>query len=160
MVKPEPLAYTLEFEGLPERGHIPTETITVEALPGGLSRLKSVMTYPTLEDLEGMLASGMESGAVESQVTKVLEAIGDGERSVNEIAALLDWPQPLISKHLGVLKKVGLVSERRVGRYRLYRVNAERLKPIQDWIKYFESMWVESFDRLDEHIKNIQVKED
>ena len=52
------------------------------------------------------------------------------ELSVNEIVERLGWNQPMVSKHLGVLKQVGLVSERRVGRQRLYRVNAEQLKPI------------------------------
>ena len=56
---------------------------------------------------------------------QILKLIGARELSVNEIVASLQLPQPMVSKHLGVLKKAGLVSERRAGRQRLYRVNVE-----------------------------------
>jgi len=72
---------------------------------------------------------------------------------------LLGWPQPMVSKHLSVLKKVGLVSERRVGRQRLYKVNAEKLRPIYDWVTPFERIWNDRFDRLDEVLSEIQKKE-
>jgi hypothetical protein len=58
-----------------------------------------------------------------------------------------------------VLKEVGLVSERRVGRQRLYRVNAERLKPIYDWVAPFERYWSESYERLDDILENLKAKE-
>jgi DNA-binding transcriptional ArsR family regulator len=89
----------------------------------------------------------------------VLEVLGDKELSVNELVALLNWPQPMASKHLGVLKRVGLVSERRAGRRRLYRVNAERLKAIHDWVTPFERYWTESFERLDDVLKNLHTQE-
>lgn len=89
----------------------------------------------------------------------VLEVIGTDELSVNEIVKRLGWTQPMVSKHLGVLKQVGLVSERRAGRQRLYRVNAERLKPIFDWVAPFERYWSDRFDRLDEVLQEIQKKE-
>jgi DNA-binding transcriptional ArsR family regulator len=65
----------------------------------------------------------------------------------------------MVSKHLGVLKQVGLVRERREGRRRLYRVDVEKLKPIYDWVTPFEHYWNESFDRLDEVLDGIQKKE-
>lgn len=89
----------------------------------------------------------------------VLEVLGDKELSVNEIVELLGWNQPSVSKHLGVLKQVGLVKERRVGRQRLYRVNAERLKPIHDWVSPFEKFWSESFDRLDEVLEQLKKEQ-
>jgi hypothetical protein len=55
--------------------------------------------------------------------------------------------------------EVGLVSERRVGRQRMYRVNPERLKPIYDWVQPFERFWSDRFNRLDEVLKEIQKKE-
>jgi len=64
----------------------------------------------------------------------------------------------MVSKHLRVLKQVGLVRERRLGRQRMYRVNAERLKPIYDWVTPFERFWGESFDRLDEVLHELQLK--
>jgi len=57
------------------------------------------------------------------------------------------------------LKQVGLVSERRVGRQRKYRLNAERLKPIFDWVTPFERFWSERFDRLDDLLQEMQNKE-
>jgi DNA-binding transcriptional ArsR family regulator len=99
------------------------------------------------------------NAVAEPRRRRILEALGREELSVNEIVERLGWPQPMVSKHLGVLKQVGLLSERKVGRQRLYRVNAERLKPIFDWVKPFERMWSERFDRLDEVLQEIQKKE-
>lgn len=87
---------------------------------------------------------------------QVLEALGRQELSVNDLVQRLGWNQPMVSKHLGVLKQVGLVSERRVGRQRLYRVNAERLKPIFDWVAPFEPYWSERFERLDEILQEMK----
>jgi DNA-binding transcriptional ArsR family regulator len=99
------------------------------------------------------------NAVAEPKRRQVLEALGTAELSVNEIVARLGWTQPMVSKHLGVLKQVGLVKERRVGRQRMYRVNPERLKPIYDWVSPFEQFWSDKFDRLDEVLKEIQKKE-
>ncbi len=96
------------------------------------------------------------NAVAEPKRRKVLEALGMRELSVNDLVALLGWNQPSVSKHLGVLKQVGLVSERRVGRQRLYRVNGERLKPIYDWVAPFEKYWSESFERLDEVLEKMK----
>ncbi len=96
------------------------------------------------------------NAVAEPKRRQVLEMLGRQELSVNEIVKKLGWTQPMVSKHLGVLKQVGLVSERRVGRQRLYRVNAERLKPILDWVAPFERYWNESFDRLDEILQEMK----
>jgi DNA-binding transcriptional ArsR family regulator len=79
---------------------------------------------------------------------RVLEALAHGERPVNDIVQMLKWPQPMVSKHLGVLKQVGLVSVRRHGRNRMYSVNAQQLKPIHDWAKMFERLWTHQLDRI------------
>lgn len=99
------------------------------------------------------------NAVAEPKRRKILEALGPAERSVNEIVEMLGWPQPMVSKHLAVLKKVGLVRERREGRQRLYRVDMEKLRPIHDWVTPFERYWSESFDRLDEVLQDIQKKE-
>jgi DNA-binding transcriptional ArsR family regulator len=99
------------------------------------------------------------NAVAEPKRRKILELLGTEELSVNEIVERLGWTQPTVSKHLGVLKQVGLVSERRVGRQRLYRVNAERLKPIYDWVKPFERIWSERFERLDEVLEEIRKRE-
>ena len=99
------------------------------------------------------------NAVAEPKRRKVLEVLGTQELSVNEIVERLGWNQPMVSKHLGVLKEVGLVSERRVGRQRLYRVNAEKLKPIYNWVSPFERYWSESYDRLDDVLENLKSKE-
>ena len=99
------------------------------------------------------------NAVAEPKRRQVLAVIGAEELSVNQIVDLLGWNQPSVSKHLGVLKQVGLVSERRVGRQRLYRVNAERLRPIFDWVTPFEKFWNERFDRLDRILQDMQKKE-
>lgn len=99
------------------------------------------------------------NAVAEPKRRKILEALGAAERSVNEIVETLRWPQPMVSKHLAVLKKVGLVQERREGRQRLYRVNMEKLKPIYEWVTPFERYWSESYERLDDVLKGMQKKE-
>ncbi|MBK9006815.1 MAG: winged helix-turn-helix transcriptional regulator [Anaerolineae bacterium] len=89
------------------------------------------------------------NAVAEPRRRQLIQAMGEQEYSVNELVELLGWNQPSVSKHLGVLKQVGLVKERRVGRQRMYRVNAERLKPIFEWVAPFEKIWSERFDRLD-----------
>lgn len=96
------------------------------------------------------------NAVAEPKRRQLLQAMGAHELSVNEIVKLLKWNQPSVSKHLGVLKQVGLVEERRAGRQRLYRVNAERLKPIFDWVTPFEQMWSERFNRLDKVLENME----
>jgi len=90
---------------------------------------------------------------------RVLEMLGTRELSVNELVALLGWAQPMVSKHLKVLKQVGLVIERRVGRQRLYRVNAERLKPIYEWVTPFEREWSDRYDRLDKVLEQLKQEQ-
>lgn len=99
------------------------------------------------------------NAVAEPRRRQVLEAMGADELSVNQIVERLGWNQPMVSKHLGVLKQVGLVEERRIGRQRLYRVNAEKLKPIFDWVTPFERYWSDRFDRLDHVLEEIQKKE-
>jgi DNA-binding transcriptional ArsR family regulator len=99
------------------------------------------------------------NAVAEPKRRQVLEVLGAQELSVNEIVEKLGWNQPMVSKHLGVLKQVGLVTERRVGRQRMYRVNAERLRPIYDWVTPYERLWNEKLDRLDQVLHELQKKE-
>src|SRR3954463_5338956 len=99
------------------------------------------------------------NAVAEPQRRRVLNLLAVGERSVNDIAAELGLKQPQASKHLAVLSAVGLVTPREAGRHRLYALNGAGLKPIHDWVKGFEEFWSESFDRLAEHLKEVQSKE-
>ncbi len=96
------------------------------------------------------------NAVAEPRRRQLIQAMGEQELSVNELVELLGWNQPSVSKHLGVLKQVGLVEERRVGRQRMYRVNAERLKPIFEWVAPFEKIWSERFDRLDSVLEKMK----
>lgn len=100
------------------------------------------------------------NAVAEPQRRRVLTLLATvGEKSVNDVAAALGLKQPQASKHLAVLSAVGLVTPRAAGRRRLYALNAAGLKPIHDWVKGFEPFWSESFDRLAEHLKEVQSKE-
>jgi DNA-binding transcriptional ArsR family regulator len=81
----------------------------------------------------------------------ILELIAAEERSVNEIAEALDLAQPSISKHLQVLRDVGLVTTRREGRRTLYRTNAEALRTIHDWAGMFAEHWRGQLRRIKAH---------
>jgi DNA-binding transcriptional ArsR family regulator len=96
------------------------------------------------------------NAVAEPKRRQILEVLGTEELAVNEIVERLGWPQPMVSKHLGVLKEVGLVSERRAGRQRIYRINAERLRPIYEWVAPFEQYWSERFERLDQILEKTQ----
>ena len=99
-------------------------------------------------------------GAIaETRRRDILDLLARGERSVNDLVDALELAQPQVSKHLAVLSKVGLVSVRKAGRQRFYRLNADALKPVHDWLKTFERLWNERLDRLDEYLKELQKKE-
>jgi DNA-binding transcriptional ArsR family regulator len=89
------------------------------------------------------------NAVAEPRRRQILDAIAGGERTVSDLVALLGLSQPLVSKHLRVLREVGLVAARDEGRLRLYRLNGIALKPIYDWVKDFEHLWSERFARMD-----------
>ncbi len=72
------------------------------------------------------------------------------ERQVGEIVAAIGIDQPSVSKHLGVLHKVGLVHMRRNGRHRLYRTNAAAIQPLHEWTGTFERYWKHQLNRVKE----------
>jgi DNA-binding transcriptional ArsR family regulator len=80
---------------------------------------------------------------------ELVAALAGQERSVTELVALLGLAQSQVSKHLTVLRRVGVVDVRDAGRHRMYRLNGAGLKPIHDWVKQFERTWSVRFDRLD-----------
>ena len=90
------------------------------------------------------------NAVAEPKRRQVLETLAVGEMAVNDLVGRLGWPQPMVSKHLGVLKEVGLVDARNQGRQRLYRVNGEKLKTIHDWAKMFERFWAHQMLRIKE----------
>ena len=71
-----------------------------------------------------------------------------GTLPVGALVIAIDLPQPAMSKHLGVLRKVGVVSMDKSGRQRVYRLNAQQLKSVYDWAKSFEHFWSHQLDRI------------
>jgi len=88
------------------------------------------------------------SAVAEPKRRQVLDVLGDREMAVNDIVGRLGWPQPQVSKHLGVLRQVGLVDVRRHGRQQMYKINAGQLKPIHDWVKTYERFWSHQLQRI------------
>ncbi|MBX3133440.1 MAG: winged helix-turn-helix transcriptional regulator [Gemmatimonadaceae bacterium] len=78
----------------------------------------------------------------------ILDFLAEDERPVTDIIKRLRLAQPSVSKHLGVLRRVGLVSQRRHGRQILYRTNPAQLKAIHDWTRRFERFWTTQLDRI------------
>jgi DNA-binding transcriptional ArsR family regulator len=80
---------------------------------------------------------------------------GGSAKAVGELVETLNIPQPAVSKHLGVLRKVGLVTVSKQGQHRLYQLNAEELKPVHDWVKNFERFWSHHVDRIKERAERV-----
>jgi DNA-binding transcriptional ArsR family regulator len=99
------------------------------------------------------------NAVAEPRRRQILDALADGERPVNDLVGVLNLAQPLVSKHLKVLREVGLVDVRHEGRQRLYRVNGAALKPIYDWVKEYERTWSERFDQMDAVLEELKRKD-
>jgi DNA-binding transcriptional ArsR family regulator len=90
------------------------------------------------------------NAVAEPRRRRILDLLAHGERQVNDIVDALGLGQPQASKHLRVLREVGLVDVREDGRRRLYRLNAAPLKSIHDWVREYESAWEERFEAMDD----------
>ena len=99
------------------------------------------------------------NAVAEPRRREILDLLSGGERPVNDLVALLAMAQPQVSKHLRVLREVGLVDVRDHGRQRMYRLNGELLKPIHDWVKNYERTWNERFDAMDDVLTQLKRDE-
>jgi DNA-binding transcriptional ArsR family regulator len=100
------------------------------------------------------------NAVAEPRRREILDVLSGGERAVNDLVALLGLAQPQVSKHLKVLREVGLVDVRDEGRMRMYRLNGASLKPIHDWVKNYEQTWNERFDELDVLLEELKQEEE
>jgi len=89
----------------------------------------NAIAEPRRREIIGMLADG-------------------GEHAVGDVVLRLRMAQPAVSKHLGVLRKVGVVTVSKRGQMRYYRLNAKELKPVHDWVKVYERFWTHQLDRI------------
>jgi DNA-binding transcriptional ArsR family regulator len=99
------------------------------------------------------------NAVAEPRRRQILDILAGGERAVNDLVARLGLAQPLVSKHLRVLREVGLVDVRDKGRQRMYRLEGRPLKPIYDWVKSYERTWDERFEALDEVLQQLKREE-
>ncbi len=99
------------------------------------------------------------NAVAEPRRRQILDILAGGERPVGELVRLLGLSQPLVSKHLRVLREVGAVEVRDEGRRRMYRLNARALKPIHDWLRGYERLWSGRFDRMDAVLEDLKREE-
>ena len=90
----------------------------------------------------------------------ILDVLAGGERPVNDLVRVLGLGQPQVSKHLRVLREVGAVHVRELGRQRLYSLNGRALKPVHDWVQPFEAAWSERFEALDAVLDELKEEGD
>ncbi|MBF8282427.1 MAG: transcriptional regulator [Anaerolineales bacterium] len=86
----------------------------------------------------------------------ILARLSSGERSVTELARPFDLSLPAISKHLKVLQRAGLITQGRKAQWRPCRLEAGPLKDVTEWLEHYRRHWDESFDRLDDYLREIQ----
>jgi DNA-binding transcriptional ArsR family regulator len=99
------------------------------------------------------------NAVAEPRRRQILDVLAGGEAPVNDLVAQLGLAQPQVSKHLRVLREVGLVEVRDAVRQRMYRLNGRSLKPIHDWVANYERLWNERFEALDEVLDDLKEKE-
>ncbi|HKS76639.1 MAG TPA: metalloregulator ArsR/SmtB family transcription factor [Terriglobales bacterium] len=90
------------------------------------------------------------NAVAEPRRREILNFLASVERPVGEIVLGLGMEQPSVSKHLRVLRDVGLVRVRRNGRHMMYRTNAEAIRPLHEWTKTFERFWGHQLSRVKE----------
>ncbi len=132
------------------------------------SRAESTTTlldsYPYRNMMSGMARTATTAdpfnAVAEASRRDLLDALGDDEATVSELVDRVGLSQPQVSKHLGVLRAVGLVSVRVDGRHRWYRVNGPALKPVHDWVRAFARTWNVRLDRLDDVVAELKTTEE
>lgn len=89
----------------------------------------------------------------------ILARLASGETSVTELAEPFEMSLPAISKHLKVLERAGLIARGREAQWRPCRIEAKPLKGVADWAEGYRRFWEESFDRLDEYLRDLKARE-
>jgi DNA-binding transcriptional ArsR family regulator len=82
----------------------------------------------------------------------ILDLLSERDRSVGDLVEALGVPQPNVSKHLRVLRDAGLVTSRVDGQRRLYRVSAEPLRELDEWVGRYRGLWTHALDQLEAHL--------
>ncbi len=89
----------------------------------------------------------------------ILASLTSGEASVQDLARPFKISLPGVSRHLKVLERAGLIERSREAQWRPCRLKAEPLKEVSDWVEHYRRFWEESFDRLDDYLRELQMKD-
>jgi DNA-binding transcriptional ArsR family regulator len=89
----------------------------------------------------------------------ILARLALGETSVTELAEPFAMSLPAVSKHLKVLERAGLIARGREAQWRPCRLEPAPLKEVDDWVEHYRTFWEQSFDRLDDYLRELQAKE-
>ena len=89
----------------------------------------------------------------------ILARLSGGEASVTQLAEPFEISMPAVSKHLKVLERAGLIARGREAQWRPARLEPARLKEVADWVAHYQRFWSQSFDRLDDYLKQMQRQE-
>jgi DNA-binding transcriptional ArsR family regulator len=89
----------------------------------------------------------------------ILSRLVSGEASVTDLAEPFEMSMPAISKHLKVLERAGLIARGREAQWRPCRLEARPLKGVADWVEHYRGFWEQSFDRLDDYLRELKKKE-
>lgn len=98
------------------------------------------------------------NAVAEPRRRRILEYLARQERNVGQIAIALRLEQPSVSKHLKVLRQVGLMRVRRNGRHMLYQTNAQALRPLHEWTRFFEKLWTDQLVRVKERAERKELE--
>jgi DNA-binding transcriptional ArsR family regulator len=100
------------------------------------------------------------NAVAEPRRRQILDLLAAGERPVGDLVEAIGLAQPLVSKHLRVLREVGLVRVREEGRQRLYRLDGRPLEPVHEWVRGFAWTWERRFERMDEVLRELDEESD
>jgi DNA-binding transcriptional ArsR family regulator len=89
----------------------------------------------------------------------ILARLVSGQASVTQLAEPFEMSLPAVSKHLKVLERAGLIARGREAQWRPCRLAASPLKGVSDWVEHYRRFWTESFDRLDDYLREVQEAE-
>jgi DNA-binding transcriptional ArsR family regulator len=89
----------------------------------------------------------------------ILARLASGEASVTQLAEPFEMSMPAVSKHLKVLERAGLIARGREAQWRPCRLQAAPLRDAADWVEDYRRFWEQSFDRLDDYLRELRKKE-
>jgi DNA-binding transcriptional ArsR family regulator len=112
---------------------------------------------PRLPNMSRSTAADVFHAIADPTRRQILDALAEGAQPVNRLLPLFQMSQPAVSQHLRVLREVGLVTEHRAGRQRIYSLSAEGLAEVARWVTQYERFWNRRLDRLAEYLDRTQT---